>query len=431
MNTAGEPSSYLQGLRELSDRLVQAQAPIRILDAVKWDESIQKAFFAAGCRKLPPVDRAYYDDRPLGFDPHAKRREFHELEREIVRRLGQFNPVSQIMRRMCREYQMVVRLLEARGTPEFCSITQELYGSASDVFHAGDPTVADLGVMMSDALSHIDQRKLLPDAPRTITGEDAIGILQQKLSEAFSIHDHKVRVILSDGILADAAAGSDYLRIRKEAVFNERDLRIFEVHEGWVHIGTTLNGESQPYCTFLSKGPPSATVTQEGLAVLMEIFTFSSHPDRLRKVTNRIHGVDMAERGADFLQVFDFFREQGYDEQESYSLVTRVFRGSTPNGGPFTKDLAYSRGFIMVYNYIQLAVRKGMLDRIPLLFCGKTTLDDMRKLAQLAEEGIVMRPRFLPPPIADLSALSAWMCYSNFLNRLNLQQIELDYADIL
>jgi hypothetical protein len=184
MNTVGEPSSYLQGLRELSDRLVQAQAPIRILDAVKWDESIQKAFFAAGCRKLPPVDRAYYDDRPLGFDPHAKRREFHELEREIVRRLGQFNPVSQIMRRMCREYQMVVRLLEARGTPEFCSITQELYGSASDVFHAGDPTVADLGVMMSDALSHIDQRKLLPDAPRTITGEDAIGILQQKLSEA-------------------------------------------------------------------------------------------------------------------------------------------------------------------------------------------------------------------------------------------------------
>jgi hypothetical protein len=85
----------------------------------------------------------------------------------------------------------------------------------------------------------------------------------------------------------------------------------------------------------------------------------------------------------------------------------------------------------MVYNYIQLAVRKGMLDRIPLLFCGKTTLDDMRTLAQLVDEGIVTKPRFLPPQIADLNALSAWMCYSNFLNRLNLKQIELDYANLL
>ena len=28
------------------------------------------------------------------------------------------NPVTQIMRRVCCEYQMVVRMLEARGTPE-------------------------------------------------------------------------------------------------------------------------------------------------------------------------------------------------------------------------------------------------------------------------------------------------------------------------
>jgi len=431
MKPLPEKLAYLQGLRELSDRLVQVQSPIRILDAIKWDDTIEQAFFAAGCKALPPVDRGYYDARPLGFDAREKRSEFHDLEREIVRRLGQFNPVSQIMRRMCREYQMVVRMLEARGTPDFTRLSQELYGSASDVFHVGDPTVADLGVMMSDALANIRDRKLLPDEPRSISGEEAVGLLQERLDRVYPGNERKVRVILSDGILADASAGSDYLKIRKEAWFSERDLRILEVHEGWVHIGTTLNGESQPYCTFLSKGPPSATVTQEGLAILIEIFTFSSHPDRLKKVTNRIHGVDMAERGADFLEVFAFFREQGYEDHESYSLVTRVFRGSTPTGGPFTKDLAYSRGFIMVYNYIQLAVRKGMLDRIPLLFCGKTTLDDMRTLAQLVEEGIVAKPRFLPPQIADPNALSAWMCYSNFLNRLNLKQIELDYANLL
>jgi len=35
------------------------------------------------------------------------------------------------------------------------------------------------------------------------------------------------------------------------------------------------------------------------------------------------------------------------------------------------------------------------------------------------------------PQIADMNALAAWMCYSNFLNRLNLGQVEADYAGIL
>ena len=83
-----------------------------------------------------------------------------------------------------------------------------------------------------------------------------------------------------------------------------------------------------------------------------------------------------------------------------------------------------------MYNFIQLAVKKGKLDRIPLLFCGKTTLDDMRTLARLVDEGLVVPPKFLPPQFANLSALSAWMCYSNFLNHLSMERIESDYANI-
>jgi uncharacterized protein (TIGR02421 family) len=299
------------------------------------------------------------------------------------------------------------------------------------VFHAGDPTIADLGAMMFEALENIDQRRLNAEEPRTISGEQAVGILQARFDAMFAESPAQVRVILSDGILADAAAGSDYLKIRKDARFNPQDLHVLEMHEGWVHICTNLNGRLQPYCTFLSKGPPSATVTQEGLAILTEVFSFVCHTGRLRRITNRIRAVDMAERGADFLEVFEFFRQQGFEDEECFSLASRIFRGSTPDGGPFTKDLAYSKGFIQIYNYIQLAVRRGMLDRIPLLFCGKTTLEDMRTLAGLVEEGIVVAPRYLPPQFADLNALTAWMCFSNFLNRLNLQQVELDYANIL
>lgn len=427
-----EPAkSYANTVRELSDRIVTAQRPIRILDAIKWDEAVMDAFMARRARELPQVDRAYYESRPLGFDPESLRAEFQDIERQTSRRLGQFNPLAGMMRRICREYVLVIRMLEARGRPEFSQLSQELYGAAGDVFHAGDPSLAELGSMMAGALANIERSALLPEDARTISGEEAAKILQSRLDAAFSDTSHQVRVTLSDGIVADAAAGANYLKIRKDARFSRRDLRLLEVHEGWVHLGTTYNGLQQPYCTFLSKGPPSATVTQEGLAILMELISLRSHPGRVRRLTNRIRAVDMCENGADFLQVFRFFRDQGIEVEESYHYAVRVFRGSTPDGGPFTKDICYSKGFVLVYNYVQLAVHAGLLDRLPLLFCGKTTLEDLRTLAQGVEEGIVSPPGWLPPQFADLQALAAWMCYSSFLSSLSLKRIESDFAGIL
>ena len=109
----------------------------------------------------------------------------------------------------------------------------------------------------------------------------------------------------------------------------------------------------------------------------------------------------------------------------------RIFRGSLPEGcGPFTKDLCYSKGFVLIYNYSLLAVRRGQVGRVPLLFCGKTSLADVKSLAQLVDEGLVVPPRFIPPQFADLNALTAWMCYSNFLNQLSLQRAADDYASL-
>ncbi len=431
MATPDTTADYRQLLRTLSDRLVVAQKPIRILDHIKWDASIQADFFKCGAKELPRVDRAYYDSRPLGFDAALKRKEFLAIELDIASQLGLYNPLGGIMRRMCREYTQVVRMLESRGTAEFAGISRELYGSASDAFHAGGPTLADLGRLLSDAISNIDQSELLKPADKNISGEDAVKILQQRINQAYGESDAAMRVILSDGILADAAAGADYIKIRKDARFNDRDLRVLEVHEGWVHLGTTLNGSNQPVCTFLSKGPPSSTITQEGLAILMEIVTFASYPSRLKRLANRITAVHMAEQGGDFLDVYRFYRSQNLGEEDSFANASRIFRGSTPTGQPFTKDLSYNKGFIMIYNYIRLAVKKGMLHRIPMLFCGKTTLEDVRTLAQYVDEGIITPPRFLPPPFADLNGITAWMCYSNFLNKLDLARVQDDYAAIL
>lgn len=419
-------------IREISERIVAAQKPIRILDALKWDAEIQKDFFKNKFKKLPPVSLEYYLEKvPLQFDPYKKLAEFQDIEKSIRRKLGQYSGVGSIMQRMCHEYARVVEMLLVRGTPKFTEISQELYGSSEDAFHVGAPTLIDLATVVSKTLANIKDQVVSEADIDKYTSEEVVAILSKRLASYFTDKNQAVRVELSDGILADASAGAEKIKIHDGLMFSERDIRIFEVHEGWVHLGTTLNGLSQPVCTFLSKGPPSSTITQEGLAIITEVFTFASYPGRLKRLTNRITAVSMAEHGANFIDVFNFYRDQGMDEKESYHSTTRVFRGSTPDGGPFTKDLSYSKGFILIYNYIRLAVQRGLVTQIPMLFMGKTTLEDVHILSDLVHEKIATPPKYMPPQFRDLAALSAWMCYSLFLNKLDLERLAMDFKAIL
>lgn len=419
-----------QILYALSERLVDAQKPIRILNALKWPAEIAEQFFADKCRELPRVDVSVYDNNPLQFDPEHKLEELYAIERDIRKFLGQFSPVATLMLRRCQEYREVVRLLQARGTADFAKISQELYGSAQDAFYAGAPTLRDLAQLVTGTLEHIKpETDSLQE--KCYTAEEAVVILTKRLSHYFNHADAQIRVRLRDDIVADASAGAEWISLRRDAMFSERELRVLEVHEGWVHVGSTLNGLAQPVCTFLSKGPPSSTVNQEGLAIIMEIFTFSSYPQRVLNLTNRVTAIDMVEQGANFLEVFKFYQEMGMSQENSFNAAARVFRGSTPELGPFTKDLSYSKGFVLIYNYIRLAIKNGLQEHIPLLFVGKTTLEDLHILADLQAEGTIVAPKYLPPQFKDLAALTAWMTYSLFLNRLSLDKLSIDYKAIL
>jgi hypothetical protein len=242
----------------------------------------------------------------------------------------------------------------------------------------------------------------------------------------FGEAEETIRVFESDGIVADAAAGADYIKIRADAMFNERDVRApgsprrpgaRRHHPQWPEPADLHLPVQGPAVVHRDPGRPG---DPDG------VIAFASYPSRLRKLTNRTRAIHMVEEGADFLQVFEFFREQGFEMAESYSNASRVFRGSVPTGLPFTKDLSYLKGFIMVYNYIPVGRAQGQAGAVPLLFCGKTTLEDMRTLRQLVDEGLVVPPKYLPEQFRDMNALSAWMCFSNFLNHLSLDRIEAD-----
>jgi uncharacterized protein (TIGR02421 family) len=414
-------TSYETRVRHLSDRLAQARRPLRVLDAVRWDDDVERAFFAAGGLKPPPVTPAYYAARPLGFDPDAKRREFRALERDVRRTLGPSDPAGQLLTRRCHEYREVVDLLALRGTPGFGPLSGRLYGGAGDRPHAGGPTLAEIGGALASEV-----RCRAPAAgdareSETLAAGDAAAALAARLGDFFGDRA-AVCVRLAAGMVADAAAGGRALKVRRDARFTLRELRLLEVHEGWVHLGTTLNARGQSVCTFLEHGPPSATATQEGLAVLTELLTLAASPARVCRLAHRVAGVARAEAGAGFLEVYRFFLAEGYGPRESYQNAARIFRGSLPSGcGPFTKDLCYVRGFLLVHDFARAAVRGGDGRLLPLLFCGKTALADLPALARLADEGLVAAPSFLPPPFADLDAAAAWFRAATALERLPLR----------
>jgi uncharacterized protein (TIGR02421 family) len=419
---------YRKTVRELSDRLRALQQPINILSAIRWPKAVEEGFFAAGAGRQPDVTRETY--APLRYDPAELTRALEDLHGDVRNRLGRFNPVGQLLATRCLEWRETVRMLTARGTPDFARTASLLYGSTSDAFHVGGPTTADLGVDLADRLARIEASGMLPPDARTMDAEEGARWLRERLDRVFD--EDPVRVEVSDEIVAEAIAGSDRIRLRADATFSERALRILEIHEAYVHVATTLNGRRQPVLTFLDKGPPSTTISQEGLAVLVEITAFTSHPTRLRRINDRVEAIHRIEEGATFLDVYRWYvEERGHTEAAAYADTQRVFRGSLPDAGPFPKDLAYARGFVQTYNFLRLAIARGRVFRIGLLFTGKTALERIGLLYEAYEEGLLEPPRYLPPHFADLAGLASWLAYSGFLNQLDLDRVEQDHAQLL
>lgn len=424
-------SGELLIIQELSQRLVEAQRQIRILDSIKWDETIREDFFKNKGKKLPLVNKEYYDNMPLPFNVAEKQEEFRIILRDAQNQLGQYSTVTRLIRRQCEEYARAAQMLSLRGTPAFSELAMELYGSPNDVFYAGGPRMCEMGTLLFDVLTNLNVQLQSEADIKRHTPQQAQEILQTRLGSYFDKHPGKVTVMISDGMIADASAGADSIKLSQKAMFSDRDLRYLEVHEGWVHVGTTLNGAMQPSCFFLSKGSPSCSIIQEGLAVITEVVTFSSYPGRMLKITNRVIALDKVTQGANFLDIYNYFLECGLSEPESYNQTVRVFRGSTPTGGPFTKDLSYAKGFVLIYNYIRFAIGQKRVDSIPLLFTGKLVLDDLPLLGELKERGILTNPVYLPPPFQDLAALSAWMSFSLYLNQFDLNEIQKNFRFLL
>ncbi len=421
--------SYKERVASLADRVTEAQRPIRVLNALKWEPNTWEQFRRSRFKEIPKVDAESYARVELGFDPDARARDFQDLAEDVRRELGADDAIARILRASCLEYRDVCRMLRARGTPEFYTLSRTLYGSPKDTFPDGQTTVREIAHTLYNLLNSLDEPTLGLPPPKDLDGAQVVEILRERFASCFI--DAPITVAIDDGIIADAAAGGDYVKIRGSARFSQVDVDILEVHEGWVHVATSLNGANQHVARWLSKGPPRTTAVQEGLAALMEVLTFRSHPRRARRLNERVIAIDKAEDGASFLDVFEWHRTEGYEEEECFNSARRVFRGGVIGGGaPFTKDISYTKGLVANYHFIRSAIRAARPELVRFLFVGKVAHEDVPVLWSRVADGVVRPPKYLPPLFRDLNGLAIWMAYSTFFSQMGLQEMFEYYAQL-
>jgi len=395
-------------LRRLSDQLVAVQRPIRILKAINWGPRVHEQFFRSGCRELP---RPEYPS--LGFNPAEKRRELKALRRQIRGK----NPVEEMLRQKCDEFALVAEMLATRGTRRFYELSRRVFGDPRDRFP--DVRADNLAIARLWA-----SRPRARDEEQALSAEQAARMVHQICDPLLG---GQVKVVVRSRLTANAAAGATRITLRKGARFSPRQVRALAHHEGLWHVLTSLNGFRQPVLTVLGVGLPHHTESQEGGGIVAEYLTGNITDERYIELGERTIAIDMAARGADFLEVYRYLLAR-FPPPKAAQMSERVFRGGVVEGGaPFTKDAAYQRGYCRTWNFLRAALEQRDVELVRAFLAGKMSVDEAELVRDLVDDGLAVGPVYLPEWFIDIDRLNAVATHSVTMNRFSLPKVSRYY----
>lgn len=421
MSAAREFSeSEADKLSRAAATLWRAERPLRVLRTIAWGPEVAKRFFAAGANALPQVEYPSIDPK-------------ESLEGVAAARalINGSSPVHAWLTRVGNTIETTTRLLAAVGTREFHQHSVTLFGEPKHPFLDGLNSPLDLAGRMNEVLSEFDHGQLiLGEPPPAVPVETVKAQIEKSVAALFGERAPVIEIV--DDLSAKAVAGSNRIRLRRNAPFSDLDTIQLLQHEAYIHICTSINGKAQARFPILGSGHPGTTRTQEGLAVFAELTQGALDPRRMHRLADRVFAIQMAMDGADFLDLYGYFLKRAGNDFEAFEDARRVVRGGLVTGGaPFTKDGVYLDGLLRVHNYLRVVVKAGDVRLIRALFTGKLDLEDLPAILMLDAAGLLEKPQFLPPWIKDLRPLVTYLTYSRFLNQIDLGAVDSRVAAIL
>jgi uncharacterized protein (TIGR02421 family) len=414
------PSNTLkENVRELSKRLYAASKSVRILRNINWPIEARETFFKNNCTQIPKVSYATFDpSETLERVNHAKK---------LLPECGHFADWGN---RIAHKLEQGAYLLQSLGTPAFFTHSRELYGAPMDILPDGKNSAMKFARHFEKMYDHIDDLDLDLSNHRNIQPSVVHDKMKVAVQNMFGEDAPKIQI--EEQVSSNVIAGRRRIRIRSSALFSDLDIDQLIHHEAYIHVATSLNGYHQKGLKILAASHPGTTKTQEGLAVFSEFISGAIDLDRFRRLSDRILAVQMAIDGANFMDVFRYYREKIGEDEQAFESTRRVFRGGVITGGaPFTKDIVYLEGLLRVHNFLRIMVSAGRADLMKLLFVGKLDLNDLTVLKEMERMGLLKPPKYLPPWMSDMRFLLTYLSYSNFLNTVDLGTAKEHYLDLL
>lgn len=407
----------------LDARLVRATRRLRLLQALSWKQHVQREFLERwhrGVQRLPDPEYAPEDLADVRAELRA-----------VSAASDPQAPLGLYLRRTAESWHTAALLLEGVGTAAVTDHSIRLFGRPGDWLPGGTVSGIDAAMHFVRIADQFDaELRAVDDDDDALDNAVVRDRLQADMDAFFG--PGKVSVELDPDLIAKAAAGPTRIRLRSGAAFREYDVHQLREHEAFVHTLTAINGREQPHFASLARTSPRIIATQEGLATFAELITGHIDIERMKRISLRILAIDMALRGADFIDVFRFFLDAGQRETESFASAARVFRGVPVTGGAaFTKDGVYLAGLVRVHTFFRWCLRQKKLALTHRLFAGKMTLEDVFDLAPAFEDGSIAPPRYLPPWARRANGLAGILAFSLFANTIRLDRIDIERMDAI
>lgn len=381
-----------------------------LLSAIGWPNEVEAAFFAHGATELPEV--TYTVDR------EGARQRIDDLT-ALEQSIDASDDVGRWLRASVHSFIDGNRMLLAVGTRYFYMLSRELYGSARDEFAGASARHLDLA---EHVLARLETTREAEPDPLTLDAHAFAERLRERLVRRTP--PLAIEVVVDDHLIARVQAGMSRVRIRSDARFAEEDIDNLWSHEIETHALTAHNGAAQAQAPFLRAGGPRSTRTQEGLATFAELYDHDLSIERMRQLAERVKMVDMAEQGADFIELYRFALAHGKSPREAFLDAQRICRGGLIGGGaPFTKDLVYLSGLMEIYTFLSVMVRGDERDKAEMAMAGRIALEDIPTLHALQREGVLQKPLYLPRWLSHWRGLLPYFALTSFLTEFNLDEV--------
>ena len=400
-------------LQSLSEQVSGAARGIHILGQLTWSAEPRQIFLAGWRQKQPslPVITHKFPDYS---EARTKLKSLASLAMTVD------HPAFSMVAETAGSYVDAIDLVAAQGTPRFTELSQKIYGSPLERIRWVGRNAQSVARYFVNQADNFHGNFEVPAELNNLSADDVKRHLEAGMRESFGAA--AIPVVISDELSSKAAAGGKRVRLRADAQFSFYDAEQLLQHEVLIHSLTAINGSRQPVLPSLGLGAPRTTATQEGLATFAETITGNMDLARMKRISLRILGIELALEGADFIDVFRFFIDHGQTEEESFNSAARIFRGGDVAGRyPFTKDAVYAEGWLSVVTFFVWCLRHERMDLARHLFCGRVHLSDVFALSASECTGILEEPKLLPSWFRHIHTLAGSLAMMNVLNGLDIE----------